>query len=78
MAFRNRFNQQFTTRSGRRCRVLIEPLDADAIADAMRRVLEDHEFADDLSRRGIERAVDFTWRRTAEDTTAVYLKVLAA
>lgn len=57
--------------------VLIEPLDVDAIADAMRRVLEDREFADELSRRGIARAVDFTWRRTAEETTAVYLNVLA-
>lgn len=57
--------------------ILIEPLDVDAISDAMRRVLEDREFADGLSRRGIARAVDFTWRRTAEETTAVYLKVLA-
>ena len=57
--------------------ISIEPLDVDAIADAMRRVLEDERLADDLSRRGTARAIDFTWRRTAEQTAAVYSNVLA-
>ena len=57
--------------------VSINPLDVDAISDAMRRVWEDRQFSEDLSRRGIARAVDFTWRRTAEETTAVYQNVLA-
>ena len=57
--------------------ISVEPFDVDAISAAMQRVLEDRQFADDLSRRGIARSVDFTWRRTAEETAAVYSNVLA-
>ena len=58
--------------------VSLEPLDVDAITRAMERIAEDGQLSDELSRRGIARAHDFTWARTAEQTTAVYLSVLAA
>jgi glycosyltransferase involved in cell wall biosynthesis len=57
--------------------VSVEPMDVDSISEAMRRVQQDRQFADELSGRGIARALDFTWRRTAEETTAVYLNALA-
>jgi glycosyltransferase involved in cell wall biosynthesis len=56
--------------------IYVEPLDADAISESMRQLFEDRPLAEDLSRRGIIRAADFTWRRTAEETSAVYLKAL--
>jgi len=57
--------------------LLINPLDIDELAVAMQRVLEDSHLAADLSRRGLARAREFTWARTAEQTLAVYQRVLA-
>lgn len=44
----------------------------DALADAMRRVASDSALRDDLARRGIERAKNFTWMRCAERTRDAY------
>ncbi len=44
----------------------VDPLDADAIADALRRVVEDGGLADDLRARGLVHARGFTWRRMAD------------
>jgi len=57
--------------------LLINPLDIDELAIAMQRVLEDSHLAADLSRRGLARAREFTWARTAEQTLAVYKRALA-
>jgi len=46
-----------------------------AIAAAMRSVLEDPDLAADLRQRGLERARQFTWERTARETLAVYQEV---
>ena len=54
----------------------IEPLDVDSISGAMKRVLEDGVFASELSHRGVAQAASFSWRRTAEETTGVYMKSL--
>jgi glycosyltransferase involved in cell wall biosynthesis len=43
----------------------------------MLRVLVEPDLAADLRRRGLERAAQFTWERTARETVAVYEKVLA-
>lgn len=56
--------------------ILIDPFDPAAIADAMRRVLDDHALRDDLIRKGHERAQAFSWTRAAEATRAVYRQVL--
>ena len=45
--------------------VLVDPLDTDAIAAAIRRVLED---PGDLRDRGRRRAAEFSWERTARET----------
>ncbi len=44
--------------------VLIDPLQPDAIADAMRRVLTDAALRDDLRQRGLVRARQFSWERS--------------
>ncbi|MDP2936902.1 MAG: glycosyltransferase family 1 protein [Dehalococcoidia bacterium] len=52
--------------------LLVDPLDEDLMASAMLRVLEDKDFAQELSRRGRERALLFTWRKTAEGCLQLY------
>lgn len=44
---------------------LVDPHDMAAIADGMRRVLGDPEYAEELVRRGREQAAKYTWERTA-------------
>lgn len=48
--------------------VLIDPLDTNAIADAIERVLTDQHLRTDLVRRGKQRAMKFTWQRSAQQT----------
>jgi glycosyltransferase involved in cell wall biosynthesis len=43
----------------------VSPTDADAIAEAVSRVLTDRELAARLSDAGVERAAEYTWARTA-------------
>jgi glycosyltransferase involved in cell wall biosynthesis len=58
--------------------VLVDPTDEAAIADGLRRVLTDAAFADDLRRRGRERAASFSWAATARATLDVYRQVTGA
>jgi glycosyltransferase involved in cell wall biosynthesis len=55
---------------------LVDPYNVDEIAAAMRRVLQDGELAHDLHHRGLARAAQFSWEKTARETIAVYEKVL--
>ena len=57
--------------------VLFDPLDTDAITAAVRRLLDDPEFAASLAERGRARADLFTWERCAEGVLAVYDELLA-
>jgi len=52
--------------------LLIDPMDAGAIAQAMARVLQDPELRTDLVRRGRERVKEFSWDRSVARTRAVY------
>ncbi len=56
--------------------LLVDPYDVQAIAAAMRRVLEDPALAEELRQKGLTRAKLFTWEKTARQTIAVYEKVL--
>jgi glycosyltransferase involved in cell wall biosynthesis len=56
--------------------LLVDPYNVDEVADAMRRVLQDGDLAHDLRRRGLARAAQFSWEKTARETIAVYEKVL--
>ncbi len=57
--------------------LLVDPRDADAIAEALGRVLSDEALRAELRARGLERAQQFSWERTARDTLSVY-EVVAA
>jgi alpha-1,3-rhamnosyl/mannosyltransferase len=56
---------------------LVNPLDIDAMADAIARVALDEELRSRLERAGLERAERFDWHRTARETLAVYLEAIA-
>ena len=52
--------------------LLVDPENPEAIAHAMRRLIEDNELRQEMSRRGRERALSFSWQKTAEQTWRVY------
>jgi glycosyltransferase involved in cell wall biosynthesis len=52
--------------------VLVEPRDTEAIRDGLRALLTDSLQRDHFGRLGIARAGDFSWRRAADETHAVY------
>lgn len=56
--------------------LLVEPLDAEALAAATLRVLEDEELAAKLRDAGLQRASSFTWEATAAGTERVYREAL--
>ena len=58
--------------------LLFDPLDVDAIAVSVRRILEDPELAERLRVAGRERARRFTWEESARLTLACYRKTLEA
>ncbi len=55
----------------------VDPYDVAGLAAAIGRVLADTALRADLRQRGIERAAQFTWERTARETLAIYEQVLA-
>jgi glycosyltransferase involved in cell wall biosynthesis len=52
--------------------VTVDPSSVEAIAEGMKQILTNVELADDLGHRGLYRAKNFTWARTAELTVAAY------
>ena len=54
----------------------VDPHDVDALADAMRRVLDDADLRADLRQRGIAQAARFSWFETARRTQTVYQRVV--
>ncbi len=57
--------------------LLVNPLDETAIADGMRALIEDDSLREQLRKRGLKRAKQFTWETTARQTIAVYDRVAA-
>jgi glycosyltransferase involved in cell wall biosynthesis len=58
--------------------LLVPPENEPELARAMHAILKDPDLRRQLSRRGIERAADYTWIRTAQRTLNVYRQVLQA
>jgi glycosyltransferase involved in cell wall biosynthesis len=56
--------------------LLVDPTDAEAIAEGLRRVLEDTHLRAGLAGRGLARAAQFSWERTAAGTLVAYAKAL--
>ncbi len=51
--------------------LLVDPLDVDAIADAMYRLVTDASLRAELARRGLENVKRFSWEKCARETLAV-------
>jgi glycosyltransferase involved in cell wall biosynthesis len=58
--------------------LLVDPEDVGEIADALARVLTDAAMAEELRRRGRERAAALSWDATARATLDVYRQVTGA
>ncbi|MEU3622574.1 hypothetical protein BS329_25225 [Amycolatopsis coloradensis] len=56
--------------------ILVPPGDVPALAEAIIKVLGDEHLRADLADRGLETTGALSWRRTAEETAAHYLRVL--
>ncbi len=56
----------------------VDPTDVHALAEALTRVIRDHALRADLRARGLRRAQQFSWGKTAEATLAVYRGALKA
>lgn len=53
----------------------VDPFDVNAIADAIKRLINDPALRTQLSVKGQQRAGEFNWRETAKKTLAVYKEV---
>ena len=49
-----------------------DPYSVEAMADAMRRVIDDSTLRDRLQRAGLTRAAEFRWQRCAQETVGVF------
>ncbi|MEX1258782.1 MAG: glycosyltransferase family 1 protein [Gemmatimonadota bacterium] len=58
--------------------ILVEPRDEAGLAAALRKVLADDRLATEMSVKGLERAKEFSWARTAQGTVAAYRAMLAS
>jgi glycosyltransferase involved in cell wall biosynthesis len=51
--------------------LLVDPQDAHAIGDAMKKLITDEGVRKDLQAKGVARAHTFTWQRTAQRTLEI-------
>ena len=56
--------------------VLVDPLDAGAVAGAMERAIEDRALRASLRKKGLARAATFTWERSIGATVDLYRRLL--
>lgn len=56
--------------------VLVDPHDSNVLVDAIFKLLTDNALRKELSKRGLERAKMFSWKKTARETWKVYENVL--
>jgi len=57
--------------------MMVDPYETDGLANAMLSLLSNKDLCEELREKGLARAKEFTWERTARETIAVYEKVLA-
>jgi glycosyltransferase involved in cell wall biosynthesis len=57
--------------------ILINPADVREMTESLVRLAEDRSLREDLSRRGLNRAAEFSWAKTAQLTLNVYREVAA-
>ena len=55
--------------------ILVDPYSVNEIAAGLERVLSDPELRDDLRERGLRRAEEFSWERTARQTLEIFERI---
>jgi glycosyltransferase involved in cell wall biosynthesis len=58
--------------------LLFDPFDPTALKAALERILDDHEYCAGLRMKGLKRAGDFNWRKTAQLTLQAYAQAFEA
>jgi alpha-1,3-rhamnosyl/mannosyltransferase len=53
-----------------------DPLETNAMTDALAAVWQDAELREEMRQRGVAQAATFSWQRAAQETLAVYEHVL--
>lgn len=56
---------------------MCEPKDVDTLSSLIKAGLEDEQWRSNAKRKGLEHASSFSWQRCAEETVAVYRKVIS-
>lgn len=56
--------------------LMVDPDDVDGMRESLQQLLEDRAYAQDLGLRGLARAQTFSWDRCAQETLAVYTRVM--
>ena len=54
------------------CGLLVDPLDVDDIANAIIKLAKDKKLLQDLSKKSLARAQDFSWKKNAEEIFKLY------
>jgi glycosyltransferase involved in cell wall biosynthesis len=57
--------------------LLVEPTDAEGMAEAMQRLLSDGDLRETLRQKGLQRAKSFSWQRAARETAKVYDRAMS-
>ena len=52
--------------------IMIDPNDIDSLTESMHKILTDNELRKEMSRKSLERAGMFSWKKTAKETWDVY------
>jgi alpha-1,3-rhamnosyl/mannosyltransferase len=58
--------------------VLVDPKDTDEIAAGIEKILDDTTLRESLIQKGLARAAQFSWERTARETLRVYEQAIAS
>jgi glycosyltransferase involved in cell wall biosynthesis len=56
--------------------VYFDPFDVDAIAQTITRVIDDEDLRESMTAKGLDQVKKYSWRRMAEETHAVYMRIL--
>lgn len=54
---------------------LVDPRDTEALTQSLERLLTEADWREELRRRGLKRAAEFSWERTAREVLALYSRV---
>ena len=56
--------------------IMIDPTDIDGLSESMLKIITDNQLREELSRKSLERAELFSWKKTAKETWNAYEDVL--